>query len=72
LLTAVTHLATLIASKSPLSIRGSKEIITYTRDHSVTDGLHYMAVWNAAMILSNDLNEAFMAKMEGRSPVFSD
>ena len=72
LLTAVTHLATLIASKSPLSIRGSKEIITYTRDHSVADGLNYMAVWNAAMILSNDLNEAFMAKMEGRSPVFSD
>lgn len=72
LMAAVFVIASQIASKSPLSIRGTKEIINYTRDHSVADGLKYMAIWNAALLLSNDLNEAFMAKMERRSPTFSD
>lgn len=68
----VTTIATTIAAKSPLSIRGSKEIIRYARDHSVEDGLDYISVWNAAMILSNDLNEAFMATMQKRPPNFAD
>lgn len=69
---AVMDIAATIAAKSPLSIRGSKEIIRYARDHSVEDGLDYISVWNAAMILSNDLNEAFMATMEKRPPKFAD
>lgn len=68
----VSEIAGTIASKSPLSIRGSKEMIRYSRDHSVEDGLNYIATWNAAMILSNDLNEAFMAAVEKRKGVFSD
>lgn len=72
LLEAVTGIAQQIASKSPLSIRGSKEMIRYSRDHSVEDGLNYIATWNAAMILSNDLNEAFMSTMEKRQPEFKD
>jgi enoyl-CoA hydratase len=66
----VLEIATTIASKSPLSIRGTKEMLNYARDHSVADGLNYIAVWNAAMILSDDLNEAFMATMQKRPPVF--
>ncbi|MBL0023532.1 MAG: crotonase/enoyl-CoA hydratase family protein [Saprospiraceae bacterium] len=61
-----------IAQKSPLSIRGTKNIMVYSRDHNVPDGLAYMASWNAGMLLSNDLQEAFMAKMEGRLPDFED
>ncbi|MFK8104878.1 MAG: crotonase/enoyl-CoA hydratase family protein, partial [Saprospiraceae bacterium] len=49
----VQEIATMIASKSPVSIRGTKEMLRYTRDHSVTEGLQYMATWNASYLLSN-------------------
>jgi enoyl-CoA hydratase len=62
----VMKIAETIAQKSPLSIRGTKHILLHTRDHSVADGLNYMATWNAAMLLSADLQEAFEAKMSKR------
>jgi enoyl-CoA hydratase len=68
----VMSLAATIAAKSPLAIRGNKEILRHTRDHSIEEGLNYVALWNAAMLLSNDLNEAFQATMEGRTPRFED
>ena len=61
-----------IASKSPVSIRGTKEVLRYTRDHSVEDSLNYMSTWNAAMLLSEDLMEAFKSTMEKRKPEFED
>jgi enoyl-CoA hydratase len=70
--TGVMEIARSIAAKSPLSIRGCKEMITYTRDHSVADGLNYIATWNAAMLLSKDLFEAGAANMQKRDPVFKD
>lgn len=70
LMNEVNRIAKQIASKSPLSIRGSKEMLRYSRDHSVADGLNYIATWNAAMILSNDLNEAFMSTVEKREAEF--
>lgn len=68
----VLKIAETIAKKSPISIRGTKHILLHTRDHSVADGLSYMATWNAAMILSNDLMEAFQAKMQKREPVYKN
>ncbi len=61
-----------IAAKSPLSIRGIKEMILYSRDHSVADGLNYVATWNAAMLMSEDLAEAMIAAKEKRAPKFRD
>lgn len=66
----VLKIAQSIAAKSPLSIRGTKAILNHTRDHSVADGLEYMATWNAAMLLSDDLMEAFQAKMQKREAIF--
>ena len=40
--------------------------------HMVADGLNYVATWNAAMLLSNDLQEAMMANMGKRAPEFKD
>ena len=68
----VMELARSIASKSPLAIRGSKEMIGYARDHSVADGLNYIATWNAAMLLSDDLGEAIAAARAKRPPQFRD
>ena len=47
-------------------------MITYARDHSVADGLNYVATWNAALLMSNDLQEAMMASMSKRKPTFKD
>ncbi len=68
----VAEIAKTIAEKSPLSIRGVKEMLNYARDHSVADGLNYVATWNAAMLMSADLQEAMMANMDKRKPEFRD
>jgi enoyl-CoA hydratase len=68
----VHALAADIAAKSPLSIRGTKEMLNHARDHSVADSLNYIATWNAAMLQSEDLMEAMTANMEKRAPVFKD
>ncbi len=68
----VRELALQITAKSPLSIRGTKEILNHTRDHSVADGLQYMASWNAAMLMSKDLMTAMMASMAKQTPEFKD
>jgi enoyl-CoA hydratase len=68
----VREMAALIASKSPLSIRGTKEMLNYSRDHSVADGLNYIATWNAAMLMSSDLTAAMMASMAKQTPQFKD
>ncbi|MEJ7807591.1 MAG: crotonase/enoyl-CoA hydratase family protein [Telluria sp.] len=68
----VREIAAQIAAKSPLSIRGTKEMISYARDHSVADGLNYVATWNAAMLMSEDLQQAMMANMSKQTPTFRD
>ena len=68
----VNEIAETIAAKSPLAIRGTKEMLNYARDHSVADGLNYIATWNAAMLMSQDLQESAMANMDKRKPEFRD
>ena len=63
----VREIAATIATKSPLAIRGVKEMLNYARDHSVADGLDHVATWNAAMLLSEDLMTA-----QRPSPTFRD
>ena len=72
MLKEVIDIAETIATKSPLSIRGTKRNIVFARDHSVTESLEYMANWNAAMFYSNDLMEAFKARMTKEKPEFKD
>nr|WP_250646525.1 crotonase/enoyl-CoA hydratase family protein [Pseudomonas oligotrophica] len=72
LLDGVNELARQIAEKSPLAIRGTKEMIRYMRDHRVDDGLEYIATWNAAMLQSADLRVAVAAHMARQKPDFAD
>lgn len=68
----VREIAAGIAAKSPLSIRGTKEMINYARDHSIADGLNYVATWNAAMLMSADLQAAMTATVSKQVPQFKD
>lgn len=68
----VRNIAESIAKKSPLAIRGSKEILNYSRDHSIADGLMYVATWNSAALLSVDLAESMQAQKENRQACFDD
>ncbi|EED36582.1 delta(3,5)-Delta(2,4)-dienoyl-CoA isomerase [Luminiphilus syltensis NOR5-1B] len=72
LLDGVRNIAATIAEKSPLAVRGTKEILNFTRDHSVEDGLRYVAAWNAGMLSEQDLKEGLTAQAEKRAPKFSD
>jgi len=69
---AVREVAATIAAKSPLAIRGLKEVMNFSRDHNVAEGLNFVANWNAATLLSGDLNEAIIAQREQRPPLFGD
>ena len=61
-----------IASKSPLAVAGSKVMINYARDHTIKDGLDYIAVWNTSMFSPMHMAEAFAAKNEKREANFPD
>jgi enoyl-CoA hydratase len=69
---AVLEIAKTIASKSPLAIHGTKDMLNYTRDHSVADALNYMQVWQAGMFLTKDLMEQMQANQEKRPAKFDD
>jgi enoyl-CoA hydratase len=72
LLESVLAIAHEIAEKSPLAVWGSKEMLNYTRDHSIADGLNYIATWQAGMFFGGDMAEAFAAKQAGRKPKFQN
>ncbi len=69
---AVSELAQDIARKSPLAIRGTKQMLLYTRDHSVADALNYQATWNAGMLSFEDVMLAIGASSEGKLADFKD
>ena len=62
MLAGVMEIATQIAANSPLAVTGCKEMLNYSRDHSVEDSLKYMATWQAGMFRPNDMMKTFQAK----------
>ena len=57
----VREMALGLAAKAPLALRGTKEMINYTRDHTVADSLNYVATWNAGMLSQADMMAAITA-----------
>lgn len=73
LLNHVMAVAKDIAEKSPLAVHGSKVMINYARDHTIADGLDYIATWQAGMYNPEiDMREALMARNEKRAAKFAD
>ena len=71
-LEAAMQTALTIAAQSPLAVRGSKQVLNFSRDHSINDGLEYVATWNGGMLLSADIKEAITAQMSGRKAQYLD
>lgn len=72
MLSAVMETAREIAAKNPLAVTGSKVMINYARDHSMTDALDYIALWQTGMFARSHMAESFKAQQEKRSPRFPD
>ncbi len=72
MLAEVAAIAGKIAAHSPLAVTGTKEMLNYTRDHSIADGLNYVATWNAGMIISDDLRKAAAAMQTKQTPEYED
>ncbi|KAJ6018594.1 hypothetical protein N7499_010214 [Penicillium canescens] len=67
---AAFKMASLIAKKSPVAVQGTKEILNYSRDHSVQDGLRYTSVWNSAALQTQDVSAALLSGLKKRTPTF--
>jgi enoyl-CoA hydratase len=72
MLREVTAIARGIAAKAPLAVRGTKQMLLYARDHSVSDGLNYIATWNAGMMSQTDLQAGIQAQMTKTQAVYED
>ena len=72
LVDGVLGVAQEIAERSPLAVWGSKAMLNYARDHTIADGLDYIATWQTGMSQPSDMAEAFEAKREKREAQFAD
>ena len=70
MLAEVMKIAVLIAEKSPSAVRGTKNVLLHARDHSVSEGLEYVATLNASQLLSEDLKIAMMASFSKQKASF--
>jgi Delta3,5-Delta2,4-dienoyl-CoA isomerase len=70
LLVAAREMAHEIASNSPMTVQGAKVVLNYSEQHSVEEGLEYVAQWNSSFLMTNDLGEAMQAFVEKRRPEF--
>lgn len=71
LIEAALDTASLIASKSPVAVQGTKVSMVYSRDHTVQEGLEHIGIWNQAMLQSSDMMEAAGAAMQKKQAKFS-
>lgn len=72
MLDSVMTIAQQIAANSPLAVTGCKEMLNYSRDHSVEDSLKYMATWQSGMFRPTDLMKSFQAKATKQSAEYDD
>lgn len=68
---AAINLASLLASKSPVAVQGTKELLNYGKEHTVADSLRYTQVWNSVALQGEDFMTAMMSSMQKKKPNFS-
>jgi enoyl-CoA hydratase len=70
LLEGATRLAREIAENAPLAIEGSKEVLNYSRNKPVGDGMAYAVQKNHLLFRTDDIKESARAFSERRKPRF--
>ena len=71
MLTAALQCAREIAGKPPVAIWGTKQAVTYARDHSVEDSLRQMGWLQGAIWSNQHVRESIMAMKEKRAGQFA-
>ena len=72
MLDAVRGIAREIATKSPLAITSTKQLLNYGRDHSIDDTLKYQQLWMGALTQGPEMRRYFEAKAAGEEATFDD
>ena len=62
--------AKVIVAKSPVAIQSTKEVLNYSRDHTVQEGLDFVGIWNMAAMQTTDIQRSMKAAMERKKPTF--
>ncbi|GAB2541585.1 crotonase/enoyl-CoA hydratase family protein [Spirosoma aerophilum] len=68
---AAHTLAQQIAANPAPAVQGAKEVLNYSLNKSIEDGLQYVAVWNSSQMQSVDFSEAMEATVEKRKAEFN-
>ncbi|MDP2418521.1 MAG: enoyl-CoA hydratase-related protein [Hydrogenophaga sp.] len=71
MLAAALQCAKEIASKPPIAIWGTKQAVTYARDHSVEDSLRQMGWLQGAIWSNSHVRESIVAMKEKRAGAFT-
>ena len=61
-----------IASKAPLAVAASKEMISYARDHSVAESFAYLNALQPGIFSPEDIARAMVAQKAGTAAAFDD
>jgi len=68
----VMDVAASIARQSPIAVNGCKEMINFTRDHTVAEGLDYVATWQMGMFRPSEMMKVLAAKAQRTAPDFEE
>ena len=72
LVEGVMAVARRIASKAPVAVAASKEMISYSRDHSVAESFAHLNALQPGIFSRSDLGRAVAAQKQGATLVFDD
>lgn len=61
-------LAERIARRSPVAVRGAKEMMKFTKMYGVEASLRYTAAWQSGAFPGDDISDCFEARQEKRAP----
>jgi enoyl-CoA hydratase len=68
LLAAAREMCEQLAALSPRAVQGTKRAMNHCRDLTHAQGLEYIAAWNSAFLINDDLTEMMTALAERRPP----
>ncbi|PNH48985.1 hypothetical protein VD0003_g8147 [Verticillium dahliae] len=62
------EMAARLATKSPVAVQGTKELLNHAKDNTIANSLRYTGVWNAAALQSGDFTAALQSGLTKKQP----